>query len=350
MSNRIPEVNSEGKQQKQQKLPPNPKPFKDKIDAVERIDELSGQGQELPQSRKFWSSVDLPDEEPKDPNLVEKTHSEGDLKTKAAEQKRKKPLTEEAALPTPFDLMQQPLSKDAKGMKGVNASGAKDKLEAQTAANRIPEDKTSPLLKPKHKEAHPSHRKTMKEPRQSHLWEAETSGDESRRDSKKSAREEAQLSPIRLPDPLPLPIQQASNAVLSAVSPYLSQEVTELFKHMVGGILFMGSTTPGITQTEVLLNSQSFQQSIFYNATILIEQYSTAPDSYNIRFFGSTAAVKAFQENLGSLNDAFLSAREQGKIDFRIGRMEASYTKDRPLFHRKPKSGEKDSDSEMEQG
>jgi hypothetical protein len=111
----------------------------------------------------------------------------------------------------------------------------------------------------------------------------------------------------------------------------------------------MGSTTPGITRTEVILNQLAFQKSVFYNSTITIEKYATAPDSFNIRLTGSDTAVKMFNDNIPNLMSSFANAYEQKNIKFRIGRLETSYSTERPLIRRKKEAGDKDTGGDLPQ-
>ncbi|MDE3048211.1 MAG: hypothetical protein KGI83_07710, partial [Verrucomicrobiota bacterium] len=79
------------------------------------------------------------------------------------------------------------------------------------------------------------------------------------------------------------------------------------------------------------LNNPAYANSKFYGATITIEKYATAPDSFNIRLTGSNEAVVLFRENLPSLITAF----ENRKLNFTIGRIDVEYSMDRPVFRRK---------------
>lgn len=278
--------------------------------------------EELPQSRGFWSSVDLPDEPPEQPHLTEQRHRESKSKSQTSD--RDRDSKESSDLPTPLALHQ--LQGSSKG---------KSKGSGKPVAG----------LQPKPSEELPSSSQTMRRAKEKHLWEPD---DETGQKGKASEKKE-ETAFSRVPDPLPPSILQTSSAALSAASPYLSPEVANLFKHMVGTILFMESTTPGISRTEVFLTSSAFQKSVFFNSTILIEKYSTAPDSFNIRLSGSPEAVKIFNNNIDSLINGFTTAYENRTVKFRVGRIEASYAAERPLFRRKSKSGEKDTESGMGQ-
>ena len=98
--------------------------------------------------------------------------------------------------------------------------------------------------------------------------------------------------------------------------------------------------------TEIVLNSPSYSQSKFYGASIIIERYASAPDSFNIRLTGSNEAVAAFKENIPTLALAF----REGHFPFQIGRIEAEYKDEKPLFRRKEKGSRKNDDNDLTEG
>jgi hypothetical protein len=100
------------------------------------------------------------------------------------------------------------------------------------------------------------------------------------------------------------------------------------------GTIFIAQREPGVTRTEIVLNSPSFANSRFFGATVALEKFSTAPDAFNIELSGSREAVQAFQAQLPSLQAAF----QNGSFNFRINRLEAVYSADRPVFRRKKRS------------
>jgi hypothetical protein len=136
-------------------------------------------------------------------------------------------------------------------------------------------------------------------------------------------------------NPLPPEIQPLAEAAAQQASPYLGQEAMSLFYQMVGNIIIQ-TTPPGISQTEFVLNNPAFASSKFFGSTITIEKYSTAPDSLNIRLTGSNEAVQAFNQNIAELAEAF----RRGNFSFTIGRIDAVYSAERPLFRRKGKRKE----------
>lgn len=149
----------------------------------------------------------------------------------------------------------------------------------------------------------------------------------------KKGREEKilEIEPPSLPQ-LPANIQPMAMAATSQVATYLTPQTVSLFFQMVGTIFVMQGPQ-AVNRTEIILNNPSYANSKFYGATITIEKYATAPDSFNIRLTGSHEAVVSFKENIPSLMSAF----ENGNFNFRIGRIDVEYTLERPIFRRKEK-------------
>ena len=115
----------------------------------------------------------------------------------------------------------------------------------------------------------------------------------------------------------------------SAAASYLHPQVQPLFYQMVGTIQVMKNQ--GVNTTEITLNNPAFAGSKFYGTSIEITKYASAPDSLNIRLSGTNEAVTEFNKNIPSLVAAFSS----GKFQFRIGRIDAVYSADKPVFRRK---------------
>lgn len=136
---------------------------------------------------------------------------------------------------------------------------------------------------------------------------------------------------------LPKDVQPMALSATTQASPYLTPQTASLFFQMVGTIFVMANSSQGISRTEIVLNNPSFANSKFFGATITIEKYATAPDSFNIRLSGSQEAVVSFRENIPSLLTAF----ENGKFNFRIGRIDVEYTTEKPVFRRKEKGEDK---------
>jgi hypothetical protein len=88
---------------------------------------------------------------------------------------------------------------------------------------------------------------------------------------------------------------------------------------------------PGISRTEIVLNNPAYAHSRFFGSTITIEKYATAPDSFNIRLTGNNAAVTSFRDHIPSL----LAGFQNSNLPFRVHRIEAEYTMERPVYRRK---------------
>ncbi|EKE21560.1 MAG: hypothetical protein ACD_7C00188G0001, partial [uncultured bacterium] len=151
---------------------------------------------------------------------------------------------------------------------------------------------------------------------------------------KRKAKEQNEMSSVL--QEMPPQIAQQTQALTSPLTPYLHPDIVPLFEKMIGTILQIQSQ--GITKTQVLLNSPAFASSIFFGCSILLEKYSTAPDSFNIFLKGSQQAVIMFNDNLEGLMDAF----KRGNFNFKVGRIEAQYE---TLFRRKERAANKDTDT-----
>ncbi len=135
---------------------------------------------------------------------------------------------------------------------------------------------------------------------------------------------------------LPPDIQPAAQTAATQAAPYLRPETMSLFYQMVGTVYVMTGPAATVTRTEIQLNNPAFADSKFYGATITIEKYAAAPDSFNIRLTGNDAAVTAFKDNIPSLMTAF----QNGKFNFKINRVEAEYSTIKPVFRRREKGEE----------
>jgi hypothetical protein len=120
---------------------------------------------------------------------------------------------------------------------------------------------------------------------------------------------------------------------------HLHPQVMEIFDRMVGVMTVMSMS--GMTETVITLNSPQFASSVFFGSQIIIQEFSTAPQAFNIQLNGTPQAVELFQGNADDLMAAF----QAGNYNFRINRLETGYLTERPLFKRKEKAGEKDGDT-----
>ena len=138
--------------------------------------------------------------------------------------------------------------------------------------------------------------------------------------------------------PLPKHIQPMALKATTEVASHLTSATVALFYQMVG-TLYVMSGPQEVMRTEIVLNNPSYANSKFYGATITIEKYASAPDSFNIRLTGSHEAVASFRDNIPNLLIAF----QQQNFSFRIGRLDAEYTLEQPIIRRKGNAEDKGS-------
>jgi hypothetical protein len=119
----------------------------------------------------------------------------------------------------------------------------------------------------------------------------------------------------------------------------LHPQVMEIFDRMVGVMTVMSMS--GMTETVITLNAPQFASSVFFGSQIIIQEFSTAPQSFNIQLNGTPQAVALFQGNANDLVAAF----QAGNYNFRVNRLETGHLTDRPLFKRKEMGGGKESDT-----
>lgn len=137
---------------------------------------------------------------------------------------------------------------------------------------------------------------------------------------------------------LPVPVVPPSpEALPSYVN--IHPQVMEIFDRMVGVMTVMSMS--GMTETVMTLNAPQFASSVFFGSQIIIQEFSTAPQAFNIQLNGTPQAVALFQGNIDDLMAAF----QAGNYNFRVNRLETGYLTERPLFKRKEKAGEKEKDT-----
>lgn len=332
----------------------------------------------LPQSEDFWEDFDFPDQ-PKPlanlqetPGLTRPKENEGAVfqhrkKTEEIERKddhaqliREKKeekrethdrLAQKIKEPSPFGPPGKPREK--KGERGVPHREEKKRnnevqpLEKEKLPSPFEEIPTQPIQRP------PKRRETIKEKEEGILGgiqeihaipiKSEMGGGGK---GQKQGREEKilEIQALSLPQ-LPSNIEPMATSATKEVATYLTPSTVSLFYQMVGTIYVMQGEQ-GINRTEVVLNNPAYANSKFFGATITIEKYATAPDSFNIRLSGSHEAVVSFKENIPSLMNAF----ENGNFNFRIARIDAEYSIEKPLFRRKEKGEERGEAGESDLG
>jgi len=161
----------------------------------------------------------------------------------------------------------------------------------------------------------------------------------------KEEKEEEKTTKTKERPPQLISINQIPQTIMqtaTSVTPsYLPAQITPLFTHIVGTIVYI--TQKGISHTTVTLNSPSLIKSVFYDCKIVITQYSTAPNSFNITLVGNPKAVNIFQTHLPSLAKAF----KESDLDFQVGKLDVEYETTSHLIRRKQSiSGQKEGEEE----
>jgi hypothetical protein len=149
---------------------------------------------------------------------------------------------------------------------------------------------------------------------------------------KKEEEEIAATSGIGAGSPgMELPAPMPESAPVGVNNPYtnLHPEVMDLFDKMVGTMTVMSYS--GIKETEVTLNTPKFASSVFFGSQIIIQEYSSAPHSFNIQLNGSPEALALFEGHADELMAAF----QYGNYNFRVNRLEAGLVGQKPIIKRK---------------
>lgn len=286
----------------------------------------------LPRSHKFWTHVDSPP----------------DQKTKKTPFQETKGLPAPASKKTPHESSHK---NPAKSLYGPPGKSIEEKSQIEKEAER---KKTAPT--PLQEEIAPWQQREKKQIQESKISDTAKKTKEKKVPILPSEEEVVSLhekqfelqrekeekgkkfSPIEIQSPstshLPATIIPLAETAAVRAAPYLNAQTTALFFQIVGTIYVM-TTTSGVSKTEILLNAPSFANSKFFGSTISIEKYATAPDSLNIRLTGTDEAVTTFNQNISSLYAAF----QNGNFNFRIGRISAEYSIEKPLFRRKESRG-----------
>lgn len=326
----------------------------------------------LPRSGRFWDDVNLPSDQPLKPQKYQETAASAARIPGEGKPGMKKPGAaagkKEMLLPEGAPVVKEGVKKEKKelsllGPPGKPIHGAKKTEEPAKKGKGFPspfeEAGKVSIRKEKAKEEEPAPVARYFAPEEVKGKEKKTSEKEKTRKPAGIASKEPDIVPFRFEEQerggggqrgserkiveieapsvplLPEHVHPMAFAAASTATPYLSPQTVSLFFQMVGQIYVM-TTPPGVSTTQIVLNSPSYAESKFYGATITIEKYATAPDSFNIRLTGNDAAVASFRDNIPSLLTAF----QNSNLPFRVGRVEAVYSLERPVFRRKERGEE----------
>jgi hypothetical protein len=166
------------------------------------------------------------------------------------------------------------------------------------------------------------------------------------RKEEKKVEEKEVPPPIEMGAGIPATPGELAGTAMPALTPEalpsyanLHPQVMEIFDRMVGVMTVMNMS--GMTETTITLNAPQFASSVFFGTQIIIQEFSTAPQAFNIQLNGTPQAVALFQGNVDDLMAAF----QAGNYNFRVNRLETGYLTERPLFKRKEKAGDKEKDT-----
>lgn len=319
----------------------------------------------LPQSHDFWSSVDSPPDQPLEPHRFRETEdsaskAHSSLSTEKKEGKHKRKEEEILAKGKEKDSLYGPPGKTASAKEAFLKEREKEKplalakekeqkeknppaaIQGPAAPLSLKEEEEEKKRIKSEKEEHKKLKEALfptptskKDLQTAHQKEFDLRKEQDEKENKKQTIAIEAPSLTTLPNHI-IPIAESATV---AATPYISPQTVPLFYQMVGTIYVM-SATPGVSKTEILLNSPAFANSKFFGSTISIEKYASAPDSLNIRLTGPNEAVRVFNQNIPNLYAAF----QNGNFNFRIGRITAEYSAEKPVFRRK-ESGEGRGDS-----
>lgn len=132
--------------------------------------------------------------------------------------------------------------------------------------------------------------------------QGEMGGQEKKKEDQAFIEANSETAGIPLPtfDPPVSPVAPSSE--IPAYSK-LSPEIHELFEK-IGGVILV-QQEKGVTTTTVNINMPN---SVFNGTQIVLNQYSTAPNSYNIQLVGNPESVKVFAQNIDALKNSFVQA------------------------------------------
>ncbi|MCB1108012.1 MAG: hypothetical protein KDK76_07960 [Chlamydiia bacterium] len=120
------------------------------------------------------------------------------------------------------------------------------------------------------------------------------------------------------------PILAASQTEAPPSYTKLNPEVHELFEKM-GGVMMI-QVDKGVTTTTMDIN---LPNSVFNGAQIILEQYSSAPHSFNLQLVGSPEAVKLFNQNIKDLDQSF----KQANFNFDVNILNPILSKEKKSPH-----------------
>lgn len=307
-----------------------------------RREEQEDEGEELappPAARPFVKDTILTPQE-KDMKIGT-ARAEGPLKASAAPPSEEPPTTSQAA-PTQTGAANPPESSpedqemktsQVETQQGVSLT---PKSPGQKAGQELqkPGESAEGFLAARAKEKNEEIDKAVSEEMTKTLGPSEEAPGE-----KKKRKDDSSNQPISGEAPISTPLTDGQAFPLASVSglpSYISPQIYALFEKMVGVITVMVESD--VKETSITLNSPEFASSAFFGSQIIIQEYSTAPNQFNIQIIGNADAVKIFEGNAQDL----LASLNSGKYNFRINRLDVG---EKPLVRRKEKLSDEKRDN-----
>lgn len=164
--------------------------------------------------------------------------------------------------------------------------------------------------------------------------QGEMGGQHKKKDDQTYAEATSETAGIPLPT-FDVPVPSISQATETPAYSKLSPEMHELFEK-IGGVILV-QQDKGVTTTTVNVNMPN---SVFDGTQVILDQYSTAPNSYNIQLVGNPESVKVFSQNLDALKASF----KQANFNFEVNIQNPILTRGKKsphLIRRKGSAGSK---------
>jgi hypothetical protein len=340
--NKIMKIKQTSEVDPEEKSKRRKKNFEEAVDDKDKASKEASTQTQMPSPYNADFYKNKPTEEKTTPQRTstEKTNNEKNankkLQDSSKEPEEKKPSTYEKEQPTVKEEKHKTVFWQKKPPEKTKKTPEAESLRSRNRGQIMKENK-HPLAEIKEKKNLNSKvQPLVKEEKTKGLHIQDKSSDKMAKNSKEKEANEA-TKPLKqngTPQPImsttiPQPTMQAANVVSATISSYLTAQISPLFTQMVGSMVYLSQK--GISYATITLNSPSLVNSAFYDCKIIIKQYSTAPNSFNITLKGNVRAVNLFEANISTLRKAF----DESNLDFQIGRLEVELEENKPLIKRK---------------
>jgi|GEM_PF-3377710 len=257
------------------------------------------------ESKPSFDAPPLPSPSTHSPTLLDSSDSEKDSDSKDNPNKggvKKAPSLEKGK--------QAP----SKPLQGEVLSKKEEKQKPQTLLKSIQEQevtKALPSTKPSEEKKSSVEKTVSHEKLDSKTEKNPIESTDSKHDSQKDSDSHSSNKDESIITPISVPTMTLPSIPASEMSPFssLPKDVFDLFEKMAGMLTIQKDS--GKTVTTITLN---MPKSVFNKAELVLEQYDTAPHSFNVQFFGSPEAIARFAKNMQGLNATI----KESKLNFSI--------------------------------